>query len=109
VTMMPGSNSSRALSRRALWLCSRCSHHRRATYSGTQTVTTSRGCSGAGWLTSLITAAQTVFVRVDRSRLRLAVSLGEPDSGQPEVGVGSPSRPYCPPPVTAGSGLPVGL
>ena len=34
VTMTPGRKSNRALSRRALWLCSRCSHQCRTTYSG---------------------------------------------------------------------------
>jgi hypothetical protein len=43
VTITPGSNSSRPLMRRALWLCSRCSHQRPTTYSGMKTVTTSRG------------------------------------------------------------------
>ena len=43
VTMTPGVNSSRPLSRSALWLCSRCSHQWPTTYSGMKTVTTSRG------------------------------------------------------------------
>ena len=43
VTITPGSNSSRAFSRSALWLCSSCSHQRPTTYSGMNTVTTSRG------------------------------------------------------------------
>ena len=34
VTITPGSNSSRALSRSELWLCSRFSHQRPTTYSG---------------------------------------------------------------------------
>ena len=33
-TMTPGVKSSRALRRRALWLCSTCSHHFPRTYSG---------------------------------------------------------------------------
>src|SRR3954471_15428739 len=42
-TMMPGVNSSRPLSRSALWLCSSCSHQWPTTYSGMNTVTRSRG------------------------------------------------------------------
>ena len=37
VTITPGRNSSRALSRSALWLCSRCSHQCPTTYSGMNT------------------------------------------------------------------------
>ena len=51
VTITPGSNSSRVLMRRALWLCSRCSHQCPTTYSGMKTVTTSRGDSRRSDLT----------------------------------------------------------
>ena len=40
-----GMNSSRVLSRSALWLCSRLSHQCPTTYSGMKTVTTVRGAS----------------------------------------------------------------
>src|SRR5262245_11621989 len=53
VTITPGSNSSRPLMRRALWLCSRFSHHFPTTYSGMKTVTTSRGESWRSDLTWL--------------------------------------------------------
>ena len=43
VTITPGWNSSRAFSRSALWLCSSASHQCPTTYSGTNTLTTSRG------------------------------------------------------------------
>ena len=43
VTITPGWNSSLPLSRSALWLCSSCSHQCPTTYSGMNTVTTSRG------------------------------------------------------------------
>ena len=49
--MTPGVNSSRPFSRSALWLCSRCSHQRPTTYSGTKTATTSRGDSRRSRLT----------------------------------------------------------
>ena len=60
VTITPGWNSSRAFSRSALWLCSSASHQCPTTYSGTKTLTTSRGdCrriartwSSSGWVTS---------------------------------------------------------
>ncbi|CFS60123.1 Uncharacterised protein [Mycobacterium tuberculosis] len=45
VTITPGMNSNRPLSRSALWLCSSCSHQRPTTYSGMNTVTTVRGDS----------------------------------------------------------------
>ena len=50
VTMTPGVNSSRPLSRSALWLCSSCSHQCPTTYSGMKTVTTSRGAVARGRL-----------------------------------------------------------
>src|SRR5690606_29477402 len=43
VTITPGWNSRRLFSRSALWSCSSCSHQRPTTYSGMNTVTTSRG------------------------------------------------------------------
>ena len=42
-TMTPGSKCSRVLMRRAVWLWTSCSHHLPTTYSGMNTVTTSRG------------------------------------------------------------------
>src|SRR5476649_1210378 len=42
-TMTPGEKSNRLFSRSALWLCRRCSHQWPTTYSGMNTVTTSRG------------------------------------------------------------------
>ena len=45
VTITPGWNSSRPLSRSADWLCSSCSHQCPTTYSGMNTLTTSRGRS----------------------------------------------------------------
>ena len=45
VTITPGSNSSRPFSRSADWLCSSCSHQCPTTYSGMNTLTTSRGRS----------------------------------------------------------------
>ena len=47
VTITPGWNSSLPLSRNALWLCRNCSHQWPTTYSGMNTVTTSRGLSRA--------------------------------------------------------------
>src|ERR1700738_1022987 len=55
VTITPGMNSKRPLSRSALWLCSSCSHHRPTTYSGMNTVTTVRGDSLLTCLTYLST------------------------------------------------------
>src|SRR5918997_2913704 len=51
VTITRGSNSSRPLIRRALWLCRICSHQWPTTYSGMNTVTTLRGLSERARLT----------------------------------------------------------
>ena len=50
VTITPGWNSSRPLSRSADWLCSNCSHQCPTTYSGMNTLTTSRGRSARSYL-----------------------------------------------------------